>query len=104
MAGDDGLGLDEVLGAAEDAAPVESVDVVARNLQKRFSAAEVCFLLVDVLGQEAVRLPRAGTAGEAPGKPERVQLAGSVYDRVLRSQRMHEEEDGGGPATGWWRR
>ncbi|MFF4964109.1 PP2C family protein-serine/threonine phosphatase [Streptomyces sp. NPDC001037] len=95
MAGDDGLGLDEVLGAAEDAAPVESVDVVARNLQKRFSAAEVSFLLVDVLGQEAVRLPRAGTADEAPGKPERVQLAGSVYDRVLRSQGVHEEEDGG---------
>ncbi|WP_445284651.1 PP2C family protein-serine/threonine phosphatase [Streptomyces sp. DSM 118148] len=95
MVGDDGLGLDEVLGAAEDAAPVGSVDVVARNLQKRFSAAQVSFLLADMLGQGAIRLPRAGTAGDAPGKPEWIELAGSVYERVLRTQCVHEEEDGG---------
>ncbi|MFJ9833326.1 PP2C family protein-serine/threonine phosphatase [Streptomyces sp. NPDC101169] len=96
MFGDDGLGLDEVLRAAEDAAPVESVDVVARNLEKRFSAAQVSFLLVDMLGREAVRLPRAGTAAESRDEPERMGLAGSVYDRVLRSQCLHQEEDGGG--------
>jgi len=44
MTGDEGLGLDELLRAAEDAGPGESVDVVARNLEKRFSAAEVSFL------------------------------------------------------------
>ncbi|MEU1707780.1 PP2C family protein-serine/threonine phosphatase [Streptomyces sp. NPDC005706] len=94
MVGDDGLGLDEVLRAAEDAAPGESVDVVARNLEKRFSAAQVSLLLVDMLGREAVRLPRAGTAAETRGEPERMELAGSVYDRVLRSQRLHQEDDG----------
>lgn len=93
MVGGEGLGLDEVLRAAEDAAPVESVDVVARNLEKRFSASEVSFWLVDVVGQEAVRLPRAGTAAQTRGETERVRLAGSVYDRVLRSQRLHQEAD-----------
>ncbi|MCC5476539.1 PP2C family protein-serine/threonine phosphatase [Streptomyces barringtoniae] len=95
MAGE-GLGLDEVLRAAEDAAPVESVDVVARNLEKRFSATEVSFLFVDLIGQEVVRLPRAGTAGQAHGEAQRFELAGSVYDRVLRSQRLHQEDDGEG--------
>ncbi|WP_333774048.1 PP2C family protein-serine/threonine phosphatase [Streptomyces sp. IBSBF 3136] len=89
----EGLGLDEVLRAAEDAAPVESVDVVARNLEKRFSASEVSFWLVDVVGQEAVRLPRAGTAAERRGETRRRELAGSVHDRVLRSQRLHQEPD-----------
>ncbi|KUN82503.1 protein phosphatase [Streptomyces bungoensis] len=98
MFGDDGLGLDEVLRAAEDAAPVESVDVVARNLEKRFSATDVSFLFVDVLGREAVRLPKAGAPGQAYGQAERIGLAGSVYDRVLRSQRLHQEEH---PEGGW---
>lgn len=93
---DEGLGLDEVLGAAEDAAPVESVDVVARNLEKRFSAIEVSLWLVDMLGREAVRLPRAGMADQARGRTERRALAGSVYDRVLRSQRLDEEPDAEG--------
>ncbi|SEE37602.1 Stage II sporulation protein E (SpoIIE) [Streptomyces sp. 2231.1] len=96
MAGDAGLVLDDVLRAAEDAAPVESVDVVARNLEKRFSAAEVSFLFVDMLGHEAVRLPRAGTAAQARGETERIAPAGSVYDRVLRSQRLHQEDVEGG--------
>ncbi|MGW3361226.1 PP2C family protein-serine/threonine phosphatase [Streptomyces bungoensis] len=86
------MGLDEVLRAAEDAAPVESVEVVARNLEKRFSATDVSFLFVDILGQEVVRLPKAGVAGQAYAEAERFALAGSVHDRVLRSQRLHEED------------
>ncbi|WP_374984438.1 PP2C family protein-serine/threonine phosphatase [Streptomyces fradiae] len=88
-------GLDEVLRAAEDAAPVESVDVVARNLEKRFGARVVSFLLVDLVGRDVVRLPRVG---ETPreGRPERAALRHSVYERVLRDQRLHEEPDGEG--------
>ncbi|WP_345278230.1 PP2C family protein-serine/threonine phosphatase [Streptomyces gulbargensis] len=88
--------LDGVLRAAEDASPVESVDVVARNLEKRFGARAVSFLLVDLMGREMVRLPRAGEPPADSG-PERRQLRGSVYDRVLRGQRIHEapDEDGG---------
>lgn len=93
MLGGEGLGLDEVLGAAEDAAPVESVDVVARNLEKRFSASEVSFWLVDMVGREAVRLPRAGTAAQERGATERLELVGSIYDRVLRSQCLQQEPD-----------
>ncbi len=93
MLGGEGLGLDEILRAAEDAAPVESVDVVARNLEKRFSASEVSFWLVDMIGQEAVRLPRAGTAAQTRGERHSRGLAGSVYDQVLRSQRLHQEPD-----------
>ncbi|MEU6587723.1 PP2C family protein-serine/threonine phosphatase [Streptomyces sp. NPDC046881] len=93
MHGGEGLGLDEVLRAAEDAAPVESVDVVARNLEKRFSAREVSFWLVDMVGQEAVRLPRAGTAAQTRGETQRRGLTGSVHDQVLRSQRLHQEPD-----------
>ncbi|NED18531.1 serine/threonine-protein phosphatase [Streptomyces sp. SID9913] len=96
MAEGEGLGLDEVLRAAEDAAPVESADVVAQNLEKRFSATEVSLWLIDMLGQEAVRLPRAGTCAEARGAAERLRLAGSVYYQVLRSQRLHDEPDGEG--------
>lgn len=96
MSGGEGLGLDEVLRAAEDGAPVESVDVVARNLEKRFSAREVSFWLVDMIGQEAVRLPRAGTAAQTRTETETVELAGSVYERVLRSQRLYQEPDGEG--------
>ncbi|MGW8065523.1 PP2C family protein-serine/threonine phosphatase [Streptomyces ziwulingensis] len=92
----EGLGLDEVLRAAEGAAPVESVDVVARHLEKRFSAREVSFLFVDMLGREALRLPRAGTAEQERGEPERLELSGSVFDRVLRSQRLYQEDDGEG--------
>ncbi|MEU6596036.1 PP2C family protein-serine/threonine phosphatase [Streptomyces flaveolus] len=93
---DAGLGLDEVLRAAEDASPVASVDVVARNLEERFSACEVAFWFVDLVGREAVRLPDAGAQDRARGEAERVPLSGSVYDRVLRSQRLHQEEDGSG--------
>ncbi|GAA3502780.1 PP2C family protein-serine/threonine phosphatase [Streptomyces prasinosporus] len=96
MTGGEGLGLDEVLRAAEDAAPGESVDVVARNLEKRFSARDVSFLFVDLVGREAVRLPRAGTTGRARDETEQIALSGSVYDRVLRSQRLHQEDDGEG--------
>ncbi|WP_246212234.1 PP2C family protein-serine/threonine phosphatase [Streptomyces abyssomicinicus] len=95
---DRGLGLDEVLRAAEQAAPVESVDVVARNLERRFAAREVSFLLVDMLGREAVRLPRGGGAGRARGAVDRRALAGSAYEEVLRSQRLHVKGDGEGGA------
>ncbi|GGT03962.1 hypothetical protein GCM10010254_25410 [Streptomyces chromofuscus] len=82
--------------AAENAAPVESVDVVARSLEDRFSAKQVSFWLVDMLGRKAVRLPRAGTGGHVLGEAQTIELAGSVHDQVLRSQRTHQEDAEGG--------
>ena len=83
-------------------APVESVDVVARNLEKRFSATEVSFLFIDLIGQEAIRLPRAGTAGQAYGEAGRCELVGSVYDRSCAASACTRRT--GRAGAGFWRR
>ncbi|MFJ8542437.1 PP2C family protein-serine/threonine phosphatase [Streptomyces sp. NPDC093586] len=89
------LELGELLAAAEAAPPGGSVDVVARNLQKRFGAERVSFLFVDLIGQRLVRLP-ATVDGGLPARTEPIDLQGSVYDSVLRSQRRRVEPDGQG--------
>ncbi|WP_328492169.1 serine/threonine-protein phosphatase [Streptomyces sp. NBC_00414] len=92
------LELGELLGSAEAAPPGESVDVVARNLQKRFGAERVSFLFVDLIGHRLVRLAAAveedATEQNEPIEP--IDLQGSVYGRVLQSQRQHAETDGQG--------
>ncbi|MFF1722524.1 PP2C family protein-serine/threonine phosphatase [Streptomyces sviceus] len=88
------LELGELLAAAEAAPPGESVDVVARDLQKRFGAERVSFLFVDLIGQRLVRLAAAGA--DAADGAEPIDLQGSLYDSVLRSQRQHVEPDGQG--------
>lgn len=88
------LELGELLAAAEAAPPGESVDVVAHDLQKRFGAERVSFLFVDLVGRRLVRL--AATGDDAVGDTEPIDLQGSVYDEVLRSQRQHVEADGQG--------
>jgi hypothetical protein len=88
------LELGELLAAAEAAPPSESVDVIAHDLQKRFGAERVSFLFVDLIGQRLVRL--AATGGDAADRAEPIDLQGSVYDGVLRSQRQHAEPDGQG--------
>ncbi|MFC0041392.1 SpoIIE family protein phosphatase [Actinomadura rayongensis] len=82
----------DVLGAAELASPVAAVDVVTDELARRFGATSVSFLFADILGRELVRLgPRsAGVAGRAA---PRIELRGSVYDKVLRTQRPATEHD-----------
>lgn len=88
------LELGELLAAAEAAPPSESVDVIAHDLQKRFGAERVSFLFVDLIGQRLVRLAAAGDEIADRGEP--IDLQGSVYDSVLRSQRQHVEPDGQG--------
>ncbi|MFG2895402.1 PP2C family protein-serine/threonine phosphatase [Streptomyces sp. NPDC048248] len=84
----DRFGLAEVLAAAEDAAPVDSLDVVARNLRDRFSARYVSFLFVDVVGRRLLRVNDT-EATPQEHRPEHVPLAGSsVYDEVLRTQKL----------------
>ncbi|RRR85918.1 PP2C family protein-serine/threonine phosphatase [Streptomyces sp. RP5T] len=85
------LELGELLAAAEAAPPGESVDVVARDLQKRFGAERVSFLFVDLIGQRLVRLAAAGADVTEVAEP--IALRGSVYDGVLRDQRQHVEPD-----------
>ncbi|MFF8833404.1 PP2C family protein-serine/threonine phosphatase [Streptomyces sp. NPDC015131] len=90
------LRLGDVLAEAADASPVESVDVVARHLQKRFHAVCVSFLFADLIGERLVRLAIAdGVSGEQEAATH-VELPGSVYEKVLSSQRLHVEPDAGG--------
>ncbi|MFD6917368.1 PP2C family protein-serine/threonine phosphatase [Streptomyces virginiae] len=92
---DDRIGLAEVLAAAEAAAPVDSLDVVARNLRDRFGARYVSFLFVDVVGRRLLRVHDTA-ALEHEDRAQQVPLSGrSVYDEVLRNQRPVLAPDGG---------
>ncbi|MFD7094067.1 PP2C family protein-serine/threonine phosphatase [Streptomyces xanthophaeus] len=92
---DDRIGLAEVLAAAEAAAPVDSLDVVARNLRDRFGARYVSFLFVDVVGRRLLRVHDTATQ-QREDRAGQIPLAGSsVYDDVLRYQRLVLAADGG---------
>ncbi|MFV0131805.1 PP2C family protein-serine/threonine phosphatase [Streptomyces sp. HMX87] len=91
--GRDRIGLAEVLAAAEDAAPVRSLDVVAHNLRERFGAHYVSFLFVDVVGRHLLRVNEEGAAPQERGA-DQVPLAGSVYDDVLRTQKLVRAPEG----------
>ncbi|WP_410585497.1 PP2C family protein-serine/threonine phosphatase [Amycolatopsis sp. lyj-108] len=85
----------DVLAAAESAPPVESVEVVARDLAKRFDAFDVSFLLVDLADERLVRLTStAQSLGESGA--EIVGLRDSAYEEVLRTQQPWQEQDGEG--------
>ncbi len=79
--------LAAVLSAAEAAAPVASLDVVARNLRDRFGARYVSFLFVDLVGQRLVRF-NEDAVGRQRQASDQILLAGSLYDQVLRTQRL----------------
>ncbi|MEU1014168.1 PP2C family protein-serine/threonine phosphatase [Streptomyces sp. NPDC005900] len=83
----DRMGLAEVLAAAEEAAPVRSLDVVAQNLRTRFGARYVSFLFVDVVGRRLLRVNEGKTTREERSA-DQVALDGSVYDEVLRTQKV----------------
>jgi serine phosphatase RsbU (regulator of sigma subunit) len=87
------IGPAEVLAAAEDAAPVHSLDVVARNLRDRFDARRVSFLFVDVVGRRLLRVNEEKTISQERGA-DQVPLADSVYDEVLRTQKLVRTVEG----------
>ncbi|MFC6879017.1 MULTISPECIES: PP2C family protein-serine/threonine phosphatase [Actinomadura] len=89
----DRLELGEVLAAAADAAPVASIDVVARTLRERFDAVAVSFLFVDVIGRQVVRFTEKAAAHRGKGV-ELIPLTGSVYERALRTQRLTRASGG----------
>lgn len=90
-----GAGPGDVLAAAESAPPVESVEVIARDLAKRFEAFDVSFLLVDLVDEQLVRL--TSTAQDPGGRSaERIDLRDSAYEEVLCTQRPWREQDGDG--------
>lgn len=87
--------LPRLLTAAETAAPVEAVDVIAEDLRRRFKARKVSFLIVDLTGKAVARLYTAGAA-EVGREAERIPMFGSVYEEVIRTQRLYQEAAGQG--------
>lgn len=89
----DGQGeLPRLLTAAETAAPVEAVDVVAGDLLRRFGATRVSFLIVDLTGRAVVPLSTASRAKAGGGRQaDRIDLFGSVYEHVVRTQQPYQE-------------
>ncbi|WP_329525175.1 PP2C family protein-serine/threonine phosphatase [Streptomyces sp. NBC_01462] len=87
-------GLPRLLTAAETAAPVDAVDVIAEDLRRRFEATKVSFLIVDLTGKAVARLSTA--PAEDGWEAERIPLFGSVYEDVIRTQRLYQEATGQG--------
>ncbi|SFD06995.1 PP2C family protein-serine/threonine phosphatase [Streptomyces aidingensis] len=90
----DRFGPAELLAAAEDAAPVHFLDTVARNLRDRFGARYVTFLLVDLVGRQVVRISEEAVT-QRGRRADQIPLTGSIYDKVLRSQKPAQAPGGG---------
>ncbi|KPC70429.1 protein phosphatase, partial [Streptomyces sp. NRRL WC-3753] len=87
------IGAAALLAAAERAAPVDSLDVVARDLRDGLGAWNVSFLFLDAVGRRMVRVTEETAAGQAD-RIERLPLDGTRYDEVLRTQRLLQVPDG----------
>lgn len=82
-------GHPRLLTAAETAAPVDAVDVIAEDLRRRFGATQVSFLIVDLTGKAVARLSTA--PAEDGLKAERIPVFGSAYEEVIRTQQLYQE-------------
>jgi serine phosphatase RsbU (regulator of sigma subunit) len=89
----DRIELAEILAEAEAAPPVRSLDVVAHNLRERLGARYVSFLFVDVVGRRLLRVHEERATPQERGA-DQVPLAGSVYDEVLRTQKVVRMPEG----------
>lgn len=89
-----------LLEGVEAAPPVEAVDAMARELGRMVGAREVSFLITDFTGDAAVRFLRNGAVvfdrRQGAERAATVPLAGTVYERVLRTQRPDVERQGTG--------
>ncbi|MFJ6833582.1 PP2C family protein-serine/threonine phosphatase [Streptomyces sp. NPDC091209] len=74
---------------------MDAVDVVAEDLRRRFEATKVSFLIVDLTGRAVARLSTAGAVEGGP-EAERIPMFGSVYEQVIRTQRLYQESTGRG--------
>ncbi|WP_181782123.1 PP2C family protein-serine/threonine phosphatase [Pseudonocardia pini] len=94
------LDLRELLDRAEAASPVEAIDVMADAMAEMLSAAEVWFWITDLSGRAVARFGGTGAnaarlhQGGAEDVPV-VPLSGTVYERVLRTQRPDLRTVGG---------
>jgi hypothetical protein len=96
-----GADLRALLERVEAASPTDAIEVVADELAAMVGARTVSFLIADFSGRALVRFD--APAGGGPGarrqgteQAESLPLAGTVYERVLRTQQVdvHELAEG----------
>lgn len=90
-----------LLGRIDDAAPVDAIEVAAQELVDVAGARDVSLLICDYSGRAVVRFDRsswsrAGVRRHGDELAETVALAGTGYERVLRTQRVDVTEDAAG--------
>lgn len=90
-----------LLRGAEAASPVEAIDVMADELAAMLDADDLCFLIMDLSGRAVARFGGvdANAAREQQEGAEHaptVPLAGTVYEKVLRSQEPDLRTEGPG--------
>ena len=89
-----------LLERVEAAAPIDAVEAVADALGEMVGAGSVTLLIADFSGRAVVRLTSAALVSGARGRgieqAETLPLAGTVYDRVLRSQQADVTKEGDG--------
>ena len=92
--------LREVLRTTCSASPVEAIDVMADGLADLIGATYVEFLITNVTHRAVVRFAgsdaNAARVQQQDGKVPVVPLRGTVYDQVLRRQRIVRLDQGGG--------
>src|SRR4029453_16162832 len=90
-----------LLESVEAAAPTEAIEVVTHELAAIMGARAVSFLIADFSGNAVVRFGRAepgsDTASPEGGRDlETLQLSDTVYEQVLRTQKVDVQEIDGG--------
>lgn len=91
--------LGELLGAVEESAPLDAVEVLAGTLADVLGASAVALLLADLSGGLLVRLSHVAGRPETAGGNERgeaVPMEGTVYEHVLWSQEVAAVAEGDG--------
>ena len=92
--------LREVLRTTCAASPVEAIDVMADGLATLTGATYVQFLITNITHRAVVRFAgsdaNAARVQQENGDIPVVPLRGTVYDQVLRRQKIVRIDDGGG--------
>lgn len=97
--------LSGMLAAAENAAPVQAVEAVTRELGAALHARDISFLIADLSGRALVRLTHVPFDTEGPGRRDGGEVAtvvpfdGGPHEQVLQTQRPQVVATGAGCAV-----
>jgi serine phosphatase RsbU (regulator of sigma subunit) len=105
VAGNQMIDVGVLLEKVEAAAPIDAVEAVASSLGDMVDAREAHLLVTDFTGRSVVRLtsstPVDGARTEGDERAETLPLAGTLFERVLRTQTADVQplDDGGARMT-----